>query len=271
MENTVPLYQLDVFAPRLFAGNPAAVCPLRSWLPDALMQRIAAENNLAETAFFVPDDSGEADFLLRWFTPTVEVDLCGHATLASGHVLLELLGWPQPRLRFRTLRSGVLQVERRDDGLWLDLPAWTVTPLAQLPAGLAEALGAQPLQVLDHDGMWLVVFDSARSIEGLHPDFAALRRLPAKAVCATAPGRDQQEDFVSRFFAPNLGIDEDPATGSAHCMLMPYWAQRLGRDELSAAQLSARGAVLSCSLVGERVWMTGGVQLYSRGEIVGLK
>ena len=270
MAHTLPLYQLDVFAPRLFAGNPAAVCPLQAWLPDAVMQRIAAENNLAETAFFVPDETGEADFLLRWFTPSVEVDLCGHATLASGHVLLELLGWSAPRVRFRTVKAGVLQVERGEGGLWLDLPARPAVPLAQIPAGLPEALGAQPVKVLEYSGIWLVVYDSARTIEGLPVDLAALRRLPARAVCVTAPGRRNSEDFVSRFFAPNIGIDEDPATGSAHCLLMPYWAQRIGRSELAAAQLSARGAVLRCRLEGDRVWMTGPVHLYSRGEIVGL-
>lgn len=267
MALTIPLYQLDVFAPRLFAGNPAAVCPLQAWLPDARMQQIAAENNLAETAFFVPDETGEADFLLRWFTPKVEVDLCGHATLASGHVLLELLGWQGPRVRFRTLQAGVLSVERRDDALWLDLPLRTPTLLAEIPAGLPEALGAQPVKVLEYSGIWLVVYDSARTIEGLPVDFVALRRLPARAVCVTAPGRRNSEDFVSRFFAPNMGIDEDPATGSAHCMLLPYWAERIGRSELSAAQLSPRGAVLQCRLDAGRAWMTGAMRLYLHGEI----
>jgi len=267
MASTIPLYQLDVFAPRLFAGNPAAVCPLPAWLPDAVMQQIAAENNLAETAFFAPDQTGEADFLLRWFTPTVEVDLCGHATLAGGHVLLDLLGFPGSRVRFRTLQAGILQVERGEGGLWLDLPARPAMPRAEIPAGLPEALGAQPVRVLEHGGIWLVVYDSARTIEGLPVDFAALRRLPARAVCVTAPGRRNSEDFVSRFFAPNMGIDEDPATGSAHCLLMPYWAQRIGRTQLAAAQLSKRGAVLSCRLEGDRVWMTGPVLPYMSGTI----
>lgn len=266
MADTLPLYQLDVFAPRLFTGNPAAVCPLERWLPDALMQQIAAENNLAETAFFAPDQTGEADFLLRWFTPTVEVDLCGHATLASGHVLFHALAWPREVLRFRTLQAGVLQVLRRDGELWLDLPAWPAAPLAAIPAGLPQALGAQPVQVLEQGGKWLVVYDSARTIEGLRPDIAALRALPVKAVCVTAPGRRRSEDFVSRFFAPQLGIDEDPATGSAHCLLLPYWAARMGRTELQAAQLSSRGAVLRGRLDGERVWLTGPVQPWLSGR-----
>ncbi|HSW11716.1 MAG TPA: PhzF family phenazine biosynthesis protein, partial [Solimonas sp.] len=209
----IPLYQLDVFAERLFTGNPAAVCPLQAWLPDATMQAIAAENNLSETAFFVADETGEADFLLRWFTPTVEVELCGHATLASGHVVLEALAWPRDRVCFRTLKAGVLQVERGALGLWLDLPARPPQALEQIPAGLPEALGAQPVQVLQQGGYWLVVYDSARTIEGLRPDIAALRRLPAQAICVTAPGRRRSEDFVSRFFAPALGVDEDPVTG----------------------------------------------------------
>jgi len=263
----IALYQLDIFADRLFAGNPAAVCPLDRWLPDALLQQIAAENNLSETAYFVADDSGEADFLLRWFTPTVEVELCGHATLASGHVLLETLAWPQARVRFRTLKAGVLQVERRDGALWLDLPAQPAAPLTAIPAGLPEALGAQPVQVLDHGGHWVVVYDSARTIEGLRPDFAALRRLAATSVCVTAPGRRRSEDFVSRFFAPVIGIDEDPVTGSAHCRLLPYWAARIGRNELRAAQLSARGGLLQCRLEGGRAWLSGPVQPYLQGHL----
>lgn len=266
-QDLIPLYQLDVFADRLFAGNPAAVCPLRRWLPEALMQQIAAENNLSETAFFVADDSGAADFVLRWFTPRVEVELCGHATLASGHVVLETLAWPRERVRFRTLKAGLLQVERRDGALWLELPAQPAAPLPAIPAGLPEALGAQPVQVLDYGGHWLVVYDSARTIEGLRPDYAALRRLPATSVCVTAPGRHRGEDFVSRFFAPALGIDEDPVTGSAHCRLLPYWAARIGRSELRAAQLSARGGVLECRLEGGRVWLSGPVQPYLQGQI----
>lgn len=262
----VSLYQLDVFADQPFAGNPAAVCPLQAWLPDALMQQIAAENNLSETAFFVADDSGEADFLLRWFTPAQEIELCGHATLASAQVLFDELGWSSPSIRFRTLRAGVLQVERREDGLWLDLPATTMQPLAEVPAALAQALGAQPVQVFSANDKWVALFAFARTVEGLHPDFAALRALPVTAVSVTAPGR-ASEDFVSRYFGPAQGIDEDPATGSAHAWLLPYWAMRIGREELLAAQLSPRGARLRCRLKGHRVEIGGAIQHYLRGEI----
>lgn len=262
----VPLYQLDVFADRLFAGNPAAVCPLQDWLPDALMQQIAAENNLSETAFFVAEDGAEADFLLRWFTPTQEIELCGHATLASAQVLFDELGWSAAAIRFRTLRAGVLRVERRDDGLWLDLPATAMQPLAQVPAELAQALGAQPLQVFKANDKWVALFAFARTVEGLRPDFAALRALPVAAVSVTAPGRSG-EDFVSRYFGPAQGIDEDPATGSAHAWLLPYWAARIGRGELLAAQLSPRGARLRCRMKGERVEIGGRIQPYLRGEI----
>jgi PhzF family phenazine biosynthesis protein len=263
----LPLYQVDVFAPQPFGGNPAAVCPLTRWLPDATLQAIAAENNLAETAFFVAEDGPDADFLLRWFTPLIEMELCGHATLAAGHVLYEELGFAAAAVRFRTLRAGVLTVRRHEGALWLDLPARAPTHLAQPPADLLEGLGATPVAWLEAGNKSLASFDRAGQVAALAPDFARLRRLGEKGVIATAPGRDQGEDFVSRFFAPGMGVDEDAATGSAHCLLVPYWARRLGKATLAAAQLSPRGAQLRCHLQGERVELTGQVLPYLKGEI----
>lgn len=264
---TLPLYQVDVFAEKLFMGNPAAVCPLHGWLPDATMQAIAAENNLAETAFFVKDETGGADYLLRWFTPTVEIELCGHATLASGHVLLNELTHPREDVRFRTLHAGVLTVMRRESALWLDLPVRTPEPLASPPDDLLGGLGLLPQAVLAAGNKYFAVYNDAAEIAHLKPDLSRLGLLEGKGVVVTAPGRPGHEDFVSRFFAPAMGLDEDPATGSAHCLLMPYWSARLGRRQLRAAQLSARGARLDCRLEGERVWMSGGVRPYLKGEI----
>ena len=264
---TLPIYQVDVFADQLFAGNPAAVCPLPSWLPDTTMQSIAAENNLAETAFFVADETREADYLLRWFTPTVEIELCGHATLASGYVAFNELARPGREVRFRTLQAGVLTVARRDGALWLDLPARNPEALTDIPLDLLAGLGAPPQQVMIAGNKYFVLYEDPRIVATLKPDFARLRQLTGMGVVITAPGLRSSEDFVSRFFAPAMGVDEDPATGSAHCLLMPYWAARLGRTRLRASQLSARGARLDCSLEGERVWMSGGVQPYMKGEI----
>ena len=262
-----PIYQVDVFAERPFAGNPAAVCPLDAWLPDATMQSIAAENNLAETAFFVKDETGAADFLLRWFTPTLEIELCGHATLASGYVLLEQLGFAKNEVSFRTLKAGVLKVERKDGALWLELPARMPAPLKLVPGEVPRGLRAEPHAVLESGNKYLVLFDEAQDIIDLKPDFAKLAQMHGRGIIVTAPGRKPGEDFVSRFFAPGLGVNEDPATGSAHCLLVPYWAQRLSKTELSAQQLSPRGAHFSCRLLGDRVAMSGGVIPYLKGEI----
>jgi PhzF family phenazine biosynthesis protein len=258
----IPIYQVDAFTDRRFAGNPAAVCPLEAWLPDATLQAIAAENNLSETAFFVPADGG---YELRWFTPRTEVDLCGHATLATGHVIFRFL---EPELRqvtFRTRRAGVLAVSRQGDGLAMDFPARPAERVAT-PAGLAAALGAEPAEVLALSRDYLAVFDGAEQVEALRPDFAALSRLDRFAVIVTAPG-DGGADFVSRFFAPALGIDEDPVTGSAHCTLAPYWAGRLGKRRLRARQVSARGGDLDCELKGDRVVLAGQAALYLEGWI----
>lgn len=263
---TLPLYQVDVFAERLFAGNPAAVCPLQKWLPDAVMQNIGAENNLAETAFFVPDTTGAADFHLRWFTPVVEIELCGHATLATGWVLFNELKWDKPSISFRT-QGGRLVVEKRADSLWLALPTRMPRSLSEVPEELEEGLGVDVKNTYGIGNKLMVVLERPEQVAGLRPDLAQLRHLAGKGVIVTAPGRRKDEDFVSRFFAPAMGVDEDPVTGSAHCLLVPYWAERLKKEELWAAQLSQRGGRLHCRLEGEQVWLSGPVAPYLKGEI----
>jgi predicted PhzF superfamily epimerase YddE/YHI9 len=253
----LPIYQVDAFTDRLFGGNPAAVCPLEAWLPDATMQAIAAENNLAETAFFVREGR---DYALRWFTPTVEVDLCGHATLASGHIVFSFLEPERESVSFRTLKAGTLAVSRRADMLVMDFPARPAIP-AEAPPGLLAALGGKPHEVLrarDH----LIVYGNAAEVAALAPDFAALAKVECWAAIATASG-DGGIDFVSRFFAPA----QDPVTGSSHCTLVPYWAKRLGKTELEARQLSRRGGALTCALKGDRVTIAGRAVLYLEGRI----
>jgi PhzF family phenazine biosynthesis protein len=251
----IPLYQVDAFASEVFRGNPAAVCPLESWLPDATLQAIAAENNLSETAFFVRE--GEA-YRLRWFTPTVEVELCGHATLASGFVLLRQDG----TVKFLT-RSGPLAVRRDGDLLTLDLPALPASAM-EPPAALIKGLGVAPRETLRATN-WLAVLDGEETVRALTPDFASLARLHPYGVIVTAPG--DAADFVSRYFGPSFGIPEDPVTGSAHCTLVPYWSARLGKKKLDARQLSARGGTLACEDLGARVALTGRCALYLEGSI----
>ena len=256
----LPLYQVDAFAGRVFRGNPAAVCPLDAWLPDDVMQSIALENQLSETAFFVRGDDA---FRLRWFTPTDEVDLCGHATLASAFVLFEELGYDEDTLRFDT-QSGRLTVARDGARLVLDFPVRRAARVEAAPE-LVRALGApQPVEV--HEGpYWLAVYEDEAAVRALAPDFAALASF--EPVIATAAGDDDGVDFVSRFFAPNCGVDEDPVTGSAHCTSTPYWAERLGKQTLVARQVSARGGELHCALRGDRVAIAGEAVLYLRGTI----
>ena len=263
----VPLFQVDAFTDRPFAGNPAAVCPLEGWLPDATMQAVAAENNLSETAFFVPRADGGFD--LRWFTPTTEVDLCGHATLASAFVLMTRLDSSRDRVTFHSA-SGPLAVTRDADRFVLDFPARSATP-CEPPAGLARALGVAPeairavLRARDH----VVVLDDAETVRMLTPDLEWVRRLDAFAVCVTAPGTggEADVDFVSRFFAPARGVSEDPVTGSSHCTLTPYWADRLGRARLRARQVSARGGELWLELTGHRVGIGGQAVLVLEGTL----
>ena len=257
----LPFYWIDAFSPRVFSGNPAGVMPLERWLPDELMQQIARENGLAETAFFVR--TGPDRFHLRWFTPAVEIDLCGHATLATAFVLFHHLGQPGDRLVFDT-RSGPLAVARAAEGrLELDFPSRPAAP-APAPAGLASGLGAAPREVRRARD-YLCVFPTAAEVRALRPDFAMLGGIETLGIIATAPGEDC--DFVSRFFAPRAGVPEDPVTGSSHCTLVPYWAERLGKTTLHARQVSARGGELFCALAGDRVRMAGDCALYLCGEI----
>lgn len=255
----IPIYKLDAFTSRVFHGNPAAVCPLAVWLPDETMQGIAAENNLSETAFFVENKAG---YEIRWFTPKQEVDLCGHATLASAHVILNFLK-PGMRVVKLSSKSGPLKVVRAGELLALDFP--TRSPKAcPPPHGLVEALGQAPVRTfVSRDVM--AVYDNEDDVRNLSPDFERLGHLNAFAIIVTAPG--QEADFVSRFFAPRAGIPEDPVTGSSHCTLIPYWAKRLGKKRLRALQVSARGGELYCELRGERVSIAGRAVLYLEGTI----
>lgn len=256
------LFQIDAFTSKLFGGNPAAVLPLDSWLPDATLQAIAMENNLAETAFFIPHKGVSADFDLRWFTPTLEMDLCGHATLAAAHVLSRHLGHRAECIRFMS-KSGMLPVAVQSDMLTLDFPARPGKPIPLTPQ-ISDALGALPVEALAARDM-LVVFENESIVRDLVPDMAKLSLLDTFAVIVTAPG--DKCDFVSRFFAPRAGVPEDPVTGSAHCTLIPYWTDRLGRNELRARQVSARGGELFCRHVGDRVHIGGRCVTYLEGTI----
>ncbi len=262
----IPIYQVDAFASRVFAGNPAAVCPLEAWLPDAVMQAIALENNLSETAFVVRrEPSAErdgAEYDLRWFTPAYEVDLCGHATLGSAYVIANHLDAGAAEIRFHS-RSGLLTVTREDELYTLDFPVLPPTRIDDDPA-VAEALGAAPLELWDQMDM-MAVFGSEAEVAALAPDVAKVAALDTRGVIATAPG--DTCDFVSRFFAPRAGIPEDPVTGSAHCITTPYWAGQLGKNRMSARQISARGGALEVELSGERVRITGRVAPYMEGRI----
>jgi PhzF family phenazine biosynthesis protein len=257
---TLPIYQVDAFAERLFTGNPAAICPLEEWLPDTVMQAIAAENNLAETAFFVRDGEG---YRLRWFTPAVEVDLCGHATLASAYVVMTCLRPELESVSFQS-RGGELVV-RRDGGLYaLDFPA-RPPEHCQVHPRLIEALGTVPLEVLAARD-YLVVYQNEEQVRTLQPNMELLSLMDRFAVIVTAPGSGGV-DFVSRFFAPAHGVPEDPVTGSAHCTLIPYWSKRLGKTRLHARQISRRGGELFCEHRGERVTIAGRAVLYLEGSI----
>ena len=256
----IPFYQVDAFTDRLFGGNPAGVCPLDSWLPDDIMQKIAMENNVSETAFFVRKDNG---FHIRWFTPKVEVNLCGHATLASAHVIFQYLDFSGTTVSFES-RSGILNVNREGDLLVLDFPANNPVRTA-LPDDIVKALNITPVQCFRGKEDYLLLYKSQKEIESLTPDFRHLEKVDARAVIVTAPA--EKVDFVSRFFGPRVGVDEDPVTGSAHTVLIPFWAEKLGKTEMKALQLSRRGGTLFCRLRGDRVDIGGNAVTFIKGEI----
>lgn len=257
----IPIYQVDAFTNQPMGGNPAAVCPLNEWLTDETMQNIAAENNLSETAFFVKRDD---HYEIRWFTPTIEINLCGHATLATAHVIFDCLNLEDKAVDFFSPRSGRLSVEKQNDILVLDFPAFSLNEIA-IPAGLAEAVRKTPQRIWETQGHYAVLlFENEEDIKSIQPDMAALSQIPYEII-VTAKGVDA--DFVSRMFAPRVGVPEDPVTGSAHCALIPYWAERLGKERLYARQLSKRGGKLFCESRGERVKIGGHAILYLKGEI----
>ncbi len=262
---TIPIYQVDAFTHQLFAGNPAGVCILPEVRDAVWMQQVAAEMNLSETAFLVPNEQG---YDLRWFTPKVEVDLCGHATLASAHVL-----WESGRLaldqegRFST-RSGLLTVRRRDDWIQMDFPVWPIKPIPMI-AGLEQTLEAPIRQIVECGSDYLVELEDESTLRKLQPDFVALSALPVRGLIVTACSEQDSFDFLSRFFAPQVGIDEDPVTGSAHCALAPYWAERLGRSQLIGYQASNRGGVVRVESAGERVYLEGQAVTFLVGQLPG--
>jgi len=258
------IYQIDAFTDTVFGGNPAAVCPLEDWLADDVMQTVAAENNLSETAFFAPvEGADEGIFDLRWFTPTAEVDLCGHATLASAHLILSRLLPDRDGVSFDT-KSGRLEVSRDGERLVLDFPARPASPFP-VPTGFADAIGEEPVEFLCATKN-MAVYEDVETVRNMTPDLGFIVGLGRDGLIITAPGDDC--DFVSRYFAPHVGIDEDPVTGSAHCTLIPYWAERLGKAKLHARQISERGGELYCELRGDRARMAGQAVLYMEGSII---
>jgi PhzF family phenazine biosynthesis protein len=260
----IPLFHVNAFTNRPFSGNPAAVCPLQEWLDDGLLQKVAAENNLSETAFFVP---GRDHYDLRWFTPRCEVSLCGHATLASAYVVLSLLERDLDGVRFETRLRGALTV-RQDNGIFsMDFPAMFGKPCANPPEALIRGLGSEtlPSSMLEANDTYIAVYETQTAIQDIRPDFATLEQLHLFAVAITAPG--EEVDFVSRYFAPSYGIPADPVTGSAHCALTPYWTERLGKTQLYARQVSDRGGELWCEIAGNRVILKGRAVLTLEGTV----
>lgn len=254
------IYQADAFTSKVFGGNPAALIPLTEWLPNETLLNIAIENNLSETAYIVPEGDKHH---LRWFTPGGEVKLCGHATLATAYIMFEELGFEGDTITFNTL-SGDLFVQKTETGLKMDFPVWEREEI-KTPDLIIQAFGREPDVFFDgYDAM--AVYDDPQFIRNLKPDFSTLKKYNTRGVIATAPG-DQDYDFISRAFFPLLNIDEDPVTGSAHCLLTPYWADRLGKNKLLAHQASARGGDLLCELIGNRVEITGQAAMYMKGEI----
>ena len=258
------LYQVDAFADKLFKGNPAAVIPLKSWVSDELMQQLARENNLAETAFFVPSEKKKIDYYIRWFTPELEINLCGHATLASAYVIFEILKLKKKKIVFEC-RSGLLIVNRKKNRLEMDFPSWMPKKINDYPAGLKEMLGVNEIVAVYRFRDLLVELNNEADVQEAKPDFTALKKTGEKVII-TAPGT--KVDFVSRFFAPSAGIDEDPVTGSAHSQLIPFWSEKLGKEKMIAKQLSQRGGTVYCEQKGERVMMGGCCVFYMKGQIM---
>jgi PhzF family phenazine biosynthesis protein len=257
------LYQIDAFTNYLFGGNPAAVIPLDQWISDSLMQRLAMENNLSETVFFVPSTKPDADYEIRWFTPESEINLCGHATLASAYVLYHVMGYGYPAIRFQS-KSGILVVTKNFDKISMDFPAWKPEPIDEVPAELAAALGKIAITSVHKYRDYLVEVADENMVQLCQPDFTLLKKFGHKVIL-TAKG--SKADFVSRFFAPTVGVDEDPVTGSAHAQLIPYWSEKLGKKTLYARQLSKRGGELWCEYLGDRVTMAGQCVFFMKGEI----
>lgn len=258
----LPIFQVDAFASEVFRGNPAAVCPLEEWIDVARMQAIATENNVSETAFFVKEGG---HYRLRWFTPACEVDLCGHATLASAFIFLNKLEPSQDSIQFET-RSGRLMVQRDRELLSMDLPASPPWRAPAIPAALQQGLEPPPKSLWQVKKNYFAIYETEDEVRSVKPHSARLEELHPFGVCITAPGKDS--DFVSRYFAPSYGIPEDPVTGSTHCSLTPYWAQRLDKQKLHALQVSRRGGELWCEMAGERVLVKGKAALYLEGSIV---
>jgi len=262
----IPLFQVDAFTEQPFTGNPAGVCPLDFWLDDPMLRKVAAENNLSATAFFVPQ--GANQYQLRWFTPRCEIKLCGHATLAAGYVVFNILQAGIETVRFETRFSGALTVCRSRDLFSMDLPAMFAKTHAKPPETLVHALGhgPSPSEVLEVNDTYIAVYETESAVRKIRPDFGRLERLHPFAVALTAPG--EEVDFVSRYFAPSYGVPEDPVTGSAHCALTPYWTRRSGKTHLHARQVSDRGGELWCELAGERVVLKGAAVLTLRGSLL---
>jgi PhzF family phenazine biosynthesis protein len=259
----LPIFQIDAFTSKAFSGNPAAVCPLMEWLDDGLLQLVAAENNLSETAYFVPRGD---HYELRWFTPRCEVKLCGHATLASAYVIMQILAPQRNSVLFKTRLSGDLTVAREGNLLAMDFPALAPWACPAPPAALIEGLGKAPLEVVQIEDNFFAVYGTEDDVKNINPDLRLLEKLHPAGVAITAPGDDA--DFVSRYFAPSYGIPEDPVTGSTHSSLAPYWAQRLGKTNLHARQVSERGGEMWCEVKGQRVTLKGNAVLVMRGELI---
>ncbi len=256
------IYQIDAFTDKIFSGNPAAVCPLSTWLPDETLQKIAMENNLAETAFYVKKND---EYQIRWFTPTVEVDLCGHATLAAAFVLFNYEAYPNTGISFSSHKSGILKVYQRGEFFTLNFPTDIFEPINLFPE-LIVGFNIKPIEAFKGKTDYMLIFENEEQIKNLKPDFQSVSKLKARGIIVTARGNNV--DFVSRFFAPQSGVNEDPVTGSAHTTLTPYWSKKLGKTELSAIQLSERKGYLKCKYLNDRIEISGQGKVYLTGEII---